>query len=56
LATYEFRCQKCRKKFEVILSFADYDQKKGRTKCPKCGSRRLSRQISIFEVKTSKKT
>jgi putative FmdB family regulatory protein len=56
LATYEFRCQKCRKKFEVILSFADYDQKIGRTKCPKCGSRKVSRQISIFEVKTSKKT
>jgi putative FmdB family regulatory protein len=56
LATYEFRCLKCGKKFEVILSFAEYDHKKGRTKCPKCGSRRVSRQISIFEVKTSKKT
>jgi putative FmdB family regulatory protein len=56
LATYEFRCQKCKKEFEVVFSFAEYDQKKGRTKCPKCGSRRVSRRISTFEVKTSKKT
>jgi putative FmdB family regulatory protein len=56
LATYGFRCGKCGKKFEVILSFLEYEAKRGRTKCPKCGSLRVSRQISLFEVKTSKKT
>lgn len=56
MATYEFHCESCRKNFEVTHSFSEYDRKKSRIKCPKCGGRKVSRRISTFEVKTSKKS
>jgi putative FmdB family regulatory protein len=57
MPTYEYRCQKCAKRFELVYSLAEYEsQKKRRTKCPKCGSVRVARQISAFQVQTSKKS
>jgi putative FmdB family regulatory protein len=57
MPTYEFLCQKCKKRFELVLSLAQYDREmKKKTKCPKCGSTSVVRQISTVEVKTSKKS
>ena len=58
MPTYEFQCEKCRKRFELIYSVADYERwmKRKKIKCPKCASIRVMRQISAFEVKTSKKS
>jgi putative FmdB family regulatory protein len=56
MAVYEFRCQKCRKDFELTLSFDDYDRRKGKIKCPKCRSSKVGRRITSFEVQTSRKT
>jgi putative FmdB family regulatory protein len=54
---YEFLCQKCKKRFELVWSFAQYDREmKKKPKCPKCGSTSVIRQISAVEVKTSKKS
>jgi putative FmdB family regulatory protein len=54
---YEFLCQKCKKPFELLFSLAEYERaEKKKIKCPKCKSVRVVRQISAFEVKTSKKS
>ncbi|MBI4489479.1 MAG: zinc ribbon domain-containing protein [Deltaproteobacteria bacterium] len=57
MPTYEFLCQRCRKRFDLALSFSEHErQKRGRFRCPKCKSLRVVQQISPFEVKTSKKS
>ena len=57
MPTYEFQCEKCRKRFEITYSLMEYGrQRKKKMKCPKCASTRVVRQISSFEVKTSKKS
>ncbi|MBM3789002.1 MAG: zinc ribbon domain-containing protein [Acidobacteria bacterium] len=54
MPTYDYKCSKCRKKFSVIMSIAEYDQKKA--KCPKCGSRQVEQVIQSFFAVTSKKS
>jgi putative FmdB family regulatory protein len=56
MPTYEFQCVKCRKRFELAYSVTEYERRAKKIKCPKCGSTRVGRQISAFEVKTSKKS
>jgi putative FmdB family regulatory protein len=57
MPTYEFICQKCAKTFEQIWSLAEYDKRtKEKQKCPKCGSARVVRALSLVQVKTSKKS
>jgi putative FmdB family regulatory protein len=57
MPTYEFQCEKCRKRFELIYNVAEYERAaKKKIKCPKCASTKVLRQISSFEVKTSKKS
>ncbi len=57
MPTYEFQCEKCRKRFELTYGVVEYERAvKKKIKCPKCGSTRVLRQISTFEVKTSKKS
>lgn len=55
---YEFLCRSCEKPFEQTWSLDEYDRilKETRAKCPKCGSKKVLRQISGFQVKTSKKS
>ncbi|PKN89278.1 MAG: hypothetical protein CVU42_05230 [Chloroflexi bacterium HGW-Chloroflexi-4] len=43
MPTYEFRCADCRKRYEVFLSFADYDGYK--PLCPHCASTNVARYI-----------
>lgn len=54
---YEYLCNKCRKPFELLYSLAEFERaQKAKIKCPKCRGTRVQRQISAFEVKTSKKS
>jgi putative FmdB family regulatory protein len=43
MPTYEFRCADCRKRYEIFLSFADYDGYKA--SCPHCSSTNVARYI-----------
>lgn len=54
MPTYEFVCDKCGQSFAVILSLADYEKKK--YKCPECGSKKITQQITTFQAVTSKKS
>ena len=36
MPTYSYECRKCGHRFEEILTFREYGEKK--VKCPKCGS------------------
>lgn len=53
---YEFLCRKCKRPFELLYALAEYEHAEKKLKCPKCRSARVVRQISTFEVKTSKKS
>ena len=54
MPTYDFKCEKCNKKFTLIISLSEYEKKKFR--CPKCKSTRVKQQISSFQTVTSKKS
>jgi putative FmdB family regulatory protein len=54
MPTYEFFCQQCRKPFTQMMSIADFEKKKG--KCPRCGSKKLTVQITSFQTVTSRKS
>jgi putative FmdB family regulatory protein len=41
---YEFHCEKCEKDSELLVRSSSW---KG-TKCPHCGSARLSKRLSVF--------
>lgn len=56
MATYEFHCHRCDLNFALMFSFGQYRKKIKPIRCPNCGSTRIERRISIFEVKTSKKS
>jgi putative FmdB family regulatory protein len=55
MPVYEFRCNDCRKAFELVKSIKDYDS--GTVKCPKCGKRKGVERIwsQVYAV-TSKKS
>jgi len=54
---YEYYCGKCKKPFVVVLTFAEFDKKRGKPKCPKCKkSAKVERLIGGVQVKTSKKS
>jgi putative FmdB family regulatory protein len=54
MPTYEFKCEKCKKPFTLIISISEYEKKKIR--CPKCKSTRVKQQITSFQAVTSKKS
>jgi len=54
MPTYDFKCEKCNKKFTLIISLSEYEKKKFR--CPKCKSTRVKQQITFFQTVTSKKS
>jgi len=54
MPTYDFRCEKCKKKFSLTMTISEYEKKKIR--CPKCKSTRVKQQISSFQAITSKKS
>jgi putative FmdB family regulatory protein len=54
MPNYEFKCQKCNKKYSLFLSVQEREDKK--FKCPKCGSRKAQPVFGGFFAKTSKKS
>ncbi|HSU54875.1 MAG TPA: zinc ribbon domain-containing protein [Candidatus Dormibacteraeota bacterium] len=46
---YEFHCDKCGDDSEILVRSKDW---KG-TKCPKCGSNKLSKKLSVFASSTA---
>jgi putative FmdB family regulatory protein len=56
MPTYEFRCQKCNKTFELTYSISEFERAKDGIKCSICGSSRVIQQVPVFQVQTSKKS
>ncbi|MFZ7112180.1 MAG: FmdB family zinc ribbon protein [Desulfatiglandales bacterium] len=54
MPTYDFVCEKCKKKFSLAMTISDYEKTKFR--CPKCKSTKVKREITTFQVQTSKKS
>jgi putative FmdB family regulatory protein len=54
MPTYEFKCEKCAKKFTLLIPVSEYEKKNFR--CPKCKSTKVKQQITSFQVTTSKKS
>lgn len=51
MPTYDFRCNNCKKRFDVFLSYADYE--KAEIKCAHCGSSDIQRKIGRIRVAKS---
>lgn len=51
---YDFNCEKCKKKFTLVMSISEYEKTKFR--CPKCKSTRVKQAIMPFQVVTSRKS
>jgi putative FmdB family regulatory protein len=51
MPTYDFRCNNCKKRFDVFLSYADYE--KAEIKCTHCGSSDIQRKIGRIRVAKS---
>jgi putative FmdB family regulatory protein len=45
---YEFKCGKCRKDFEELV----YGGNVSKIKCPKCGSKKVEKKMSLFGFKS----
>jgi putative FmdB family regulatory protein len=57
MPTYEFRCQKCNKTFELTYSISEFERaKRAGIKCSKCGSSRVIKKVPAFQVQTAKKS
>ena len=54
MPTYQYRCNKCGKKFERNETISEHEAMK--PKCPKCGSKKVSFVPGNIYVVTSKKT
>ena len=52
MPTYQFRCEKCNKRFEQTITLAEYDKKN--FKCPKCKSKKVKQELTAFAPNTSK--
>jgi putative FmdB family regulatory protein len=54
MPTYEYSCNKCGKKFAVVMGIVEHEKKP--PGCPKCGSRSVTQRFSGFFSKTSRKS
>lgn len=54
MPTYEYRCDKCGKRFAVVQRISEHT---GRPPaCPKCRARSTHQELSSFFAKTGKKS
>ncbi len=51
MPTYEYRCQKCNKRFETFLSYDDYET--ADITCPDCGTADVQRLIGRIRIAKS---
>jgi len=54
MPTYDYQCRDCKRNFSVKHSIAEYG--KAKVDCPKCKSKKVKQQISLFIIKTSRKS
>ena len=54
MPTYDYRCQACRRSFQIVQTISAHE--KAKSKCPKCKSTKVERVLSVGFVKTSKKS
>lgn len=54
MPTYEFQCQECGREFSLIMSISEHGSKK--PACPKCESKKVQQQVSVFQAVTSRKS
>jgi putative FmdB family regulatory protein len=54
MPTYEYRCDKCGKRFSMVHSISQHGRK--RPACPKCKSAKVEQVFSAFFAKTAKKS
>jgi putative FmdB family regulatory protein len=54
MPTYAFRCGKCGKEFERVMSVAD--REKARPVCPECKGKKVEPVLTAFFAKTSRKS
>jgi len=54
MPTYEYVCLGCNHEFSVTHSISEHE--KAKVACPKCKGKKVKQQISVFQVKTSKKS
>jgi len=56
MPTYEYRCEKCEKKFTLVMRISEHSEKKCKIVCPKCGSKKARQELQPFFANTSKKS
>lgn len=56
MATYEYRCDDCRKTFTVSQPISQHGDKRRKPVCTRCGSRKTQQLFSAFFAKTSSKS
>lgn len=54
MPTYEYRCLNCRRRFEVYLSYEEYD--KQQIHCPNCQSKHITRRIGRIRFARSEES
>lgn len=55
MPVYEFECQDCARKFDIVATFAEFDAGL-KPLCPKCGGRRCRQVIGRVTLLTSSKS
>ncbi len=50
---YEFVCSKCEKDFESLVRSANWE---GSVACPHCGSKKLTKKLSVFAAQGGSST
>jgi putative FmdB family regulatory protein len=48
---YDYRCQSCKNRFELYLTYEEYDHKQ--VLCPECGSDQVTRRIGRIRIAKS---
>jgi len=48
MPVFIYKCKKCGKQFEVLVGMTE---KKDTLKCPSCGSEKVEKALSTFQVK-----
>lgn len=51
---YEFRCEKCKKTFDLVMRISEREAAK--PTCPKCKGTKLTPLLGSFMTQTSKKS
>jgi putative FmdB family regulatory protein len=57
MATYEFECQACGRRFELSMPMTEHDHLKQKAPaCPGCGKRKTRQLVSMFNCPPPKAT